>query len=403
MKGGNILLPIFLNVSEKAKKVINKNVWYMFDLLLADCEALSYEEILSGIYPEFLINNNLDLCKSVVHELSEMTMDCFDRDYLKPIYEFALFQTIEWWYEVTDNIELDKIDLVDAITNDGDNLYEFLNNADNYIDFLFEDWDFLYVHRLFEIYKSNPVFLERFLHVNIDDYTDLMPNDIRKEYEIIKKNLYEKYNMVESEEALIIKDIYSAIQNETMRPAFYEKHSEVELSDTIRNILLLKYKEHNLYIERESRGGYAKKDSGELDFYIYKSANGIYQQIAVGENKKWGEYEHSIKQLLGYMTENTRFGFTIIFNKNTRLDTVIKSRRKILEDFNVDGNFRVMEEIKELQYMKDVLVTMHENPERKGTYFNIYHFIFNVCRPERKIAAEQSREKRSTQRAKTQK
>lgn len=389
------MLPIYLDISEKAKRVINKNVWYMFDLLLADCEALSYEEILSGIYPQFLIDNNLNLCKSVVRELSEMTRDSFDRDYLKPIYEYALFQTIEWWFEVTEDIELDKIDSVDAITGDGVNLYEFLNNTDNYIDFLFEDWDFLYVHRLVGIYKSNPVFLEKFLRVNIDDYTDLMPSDIREDYEIIKKNLYEKNSKVKSEEALIIKDIYSVIQNETMRPAFYEKHSEVELSDIIRSMLFMKYKEHNLDIERETRGGFAIKDSGELDFYIYRIEEGIYQQIAVGENKKWGEYEHSIKQLLGYMTENTKFGFTIIFNKDTRLDTVIKGRRKVLEEFNVDGNFRVVGEIKELQEMEDVLITKHEKPERKETYFNIYHFIFNVCRPERKISAEQSRKNRS--------
>lgn len=389
------MLPIYLDISEKAKKIISNNVWYMFDLLLADCEALSYEEILSGIYPEFLINNKLDLCKRVVHELSEMTRDSFERDYLKPIYEYALFQTIEWWFEVTDDIELDKIDSVDAITNDGDNLCKFLNNTDNYIDFLFEDWDFLYVHRLFEVYKNNPVFLEKFLHVNIDEYTDLMPSDIREDYETLKKNLYEKNKLEKGEEALIINDIYSIIQNETMRPAFYENHSEVELSDIIRSILFLKFKEHNLDIERETRGGFAVKDSGELDFYIYKTENGIYEQLAVGENKKWGEYEHSIKQLLGYMTENTKFGFTIIFNKNTHLDTVIKGRRRILEEFNVDGNFRVFGDIKEMLGMHDVLVSKHENPERKGTYFNIYHFIFNVCRPERKISAEQSRKNRS--------
>lgn len=402
MLKGAIMLPIYLEVSNKAKKIINENVWSMFDLLLSDCEALCYEEILSGIYPEFLISKDFDLCIRVVHELSAMTRDSFERDYLKPIYEYALFQTIEWWFEVTDgDIELDKINPEDAFTKDGENLYEVLNNRDNYIDFLFEDWDFMYVHMLFGIYKQNPIFLENFFHVNIEDYTVLMPNDIYEEYEIIKRNINDKKMKIVSDEELIIKDIYSMIQCETTKPTFYEKHSEVELSDAIRSILFMKFKEHNLDIERESRAGFAIKDAGELDFYIYKMENGIYQQIAVGENKIWGEYEHSVKQLLGYMTENTKFGFTIIYNKETRLDTVINGRRKILNEFNVDGKFAVVGDIKELPGMKDVLLTKHENPEYKGSYFNLYHFIFNICRPERKVSAEQSREKRRSNKTKS--
>lgn len=386
------MLPIYLDISEKAKRIINKNLWCMFELLLSDCKELSYEEILNGIYPECLVNNNIDLCIRVVHELSEMTMDSFERHYLKPIYEYALFHTIEWWFEVTEDIELNKIDSVDAITSDGEDLHELLNNTNNYISFLFEDWDFLHVNKLFEIYKSNPIILEEYFDVNIDDYTDLMPNDIKEDYEKTNKKLIDKNsNNEKNEEVLIIQDIYSVIQKETLNPVSYQNKSENELSDLIHSILFMKYKGSNIDIEREARGGFAIKNTGEMDFYIYKIENGIYGQIAVGENKEWGKYKDTIKQLLGYMTESTKFGFTIIFNKDTRLDTVIKRRYKILKEFNVNGNFSVVGGITELQNMKEVLMTKHQNPERKGTYFNIYHFVFNVYRPERKISAEESR------------
>ncbi len=387
------MLPIYLDISEKAKKVINKNVWTMFDLLLADCQALSYEEILSGIYPGFLIDNNLNLCKKVVHELSDMAIDSFERDYLKPIYEYALFQTIEWWIEVTDDIELDEITKEESITSGGDNLYQYINDEENYIDFMFEDWDFLYVHRLFKLYKDNPIFLDKFLHVNISEYIELMPNDIREEYvSLSKKKIIDEKKV--SEENYIIKRIYNVLQRESMKPIHYEKFSEVELSDAICSILYPNFKEHNLDIEREARAGYSLIDEGELDFYIYQTENDLYKQIAIGENKIWGKYENSIKQVLGYMTENTKFGFVIIYNTNTQLKTVLQGRNKILSKFNVDGNFSIVGDITELEEMPDVLVTKHENPEHKGTYFNLYHFIFNIYRPERKKAAEDSRTKK---------
>ncbi|WP_411682918.1 hypothetical protein [Clostridium thailandense] len=49
--------------------------------------------------------------------------------------------------------------------------------------------------------------------------------------------------------------------------------------------------------------------------------------IAIGENKEWGNFERQLKQLLGYMTLDTMFGFTIILNKNVSLDTVLKKHR----------------------------------------------------------------------------
>ena len=40
------MLPVYLDITDKAKNIINKNIWYMFDLLKATCEGLSYEEVL---------------------------------------------------------------------------------------------------------------------------------------------------------------------------------------------------------------------------------------------------------------------------------------------------------------------------------------------------------------------
>ena len=161
----------------------------------------------------------------------------------------------------------------------------------------------------------------------------------------------------------------------------------MDLSDNIRNGVFLLFKEHGIDIEREARAGYALMELGELDFFIYSIEDGIYKQIAIGENKQWGEYRDSIGQLLGYMDCNTQFGFTIIYNKDTQLKTVLNGRRRILNEFNIEGKFKVIGEIEEVDGMNDTLRTCHENPEKPGTYFTLYHFIFNFFRPAREKAA----------------
>lgn len=44
------MIPIYLNITQKAKSIVNRNVFYMFDLLLATCEGLNLEEVLDSIF-----------------------------------------------------------------------------------------------------------------------------------------------------------------------------------------------------------------------------------------------------------------------------------------------------------------------------------------------------------------
>ena len=164
----------------------------------------------------------------------------------------------------------------------------------------------------------------------MEQYLDLLPPDIQEEYRNSKNNIISKE--IDKQEQLIINSIWSFLQLEMLRTKKYEKCNEVDLSDNIRNGLFLLFKSVGLDIEREARAGYALEDLGELDFYIYCYEKGIYKQIAIGENKKWGAYRDSLGQLLGYMDHNTKFGFTIIYNKDTHLNTVIEGRKKFFKN-----------------------------------------------------------------------
>ena len=382
------MIPVYLDISNQAKGKINKNVNCMFDFLLAICDGLCYEEVLQDIFPSYIIEADLDKCVRAVKDLLNITQDNFDREYIPPFLEWTLYHTILWWIDVADDIVLDEIPREDCLNNYGIDLYDMLNNEENYLDFLFADWDFLYV-KIYGIYKRDSRIIEKVFHIDMEQYLDLLPRDIQEEYRKIKN--HNTSNNIDKHEQLIVNNIWNFLQLEMLRAKKYENCNEVDLSDNIRNGLFLLFKSVGLDIEREARVGYALEDLGELDFYIYSYESGIYNPIAIGENKKWGAYKDSLGQLLGYMDHNTKFGFTIIFNKDTKLNTVLEGRKKVLQEYNVDGNFSVIGEIEELKDMTDVLRTCHENPEKPGTYFYLYHYIFNVYKEERVKAAKSGR------------
>lgn len=181
------MIPIYLNITDKAKSMVNKNVSYMFELLETTCSGLSYEEVLDSIFPKYMMYSNSNQCINTVKELWNMSEDKFERDSLSAFYEWTLYYTILWWLDVADDIELDKIPEEDCISNDGIDMYEYLNNVENYLDFLFTDWDFLLVEEIYTLYKKKPNVLESFLHIDVEKYIELMPEDIQKEYKMQKE------------------------------------------------------------------------------------------------------------------------------------------------------------------------------------------------------------------------
>ena len=178
------MLPVHLEICREAKKIICRNITGIFELLLDMCTNLSDEEVLSEIFPPFMLREDIKKCKNVIVELLDMCCDQFERYSLKPVYEYALFHSLQWWFDVTDKEEelWEEIPMNYAIGSGGENLYSYLNNKDSYFEFLFEDWDFDDVSLLIEIYRKNPLLLQNYLHINLDDYIELMPPDIREKY-----------------------------------------------------------------------------------------------------------------------------------------------------------------------------------------------------------------------------
>lgn len=93
---------------------------------------------------------------------------------------FLLSHTIQKSLKNKDTNSLDEDDLI------------VLNSIETPIDLIgvcFEDLDFLDVEEIFGIYKSNHKYVTDFLHVDLEYYTDLMPDDILSEYRQIQEPL----------------------------------------------------------------------------------------------------------------------------------------------------------------------------------------------------------------------
>ena len=388
-----------IEISESILRKVNQNIYYLLEFFIDLGKDVDYEDILEMIFPVHYVRKNKERCIEILDELKEYTTDTYLHS-LNPVQEYALFHLIEWWLAVTE-VELEQIvDDKEIKTEDERYIVQNINNIDYYKSFLFYDWDFLEenLSTHLEFYKIYGPGYEDFRGIILEDYIELMPDDKKEEYYKIKtkfKTNNQIANKRVSSEQLIVKQIYNAIKLRENDPRRLYSTSEAELSNDIRDIVREKLQDSNIIFEREMPTGYAKVGIGESDFYIYTYEQGIYKTLAIGENKEWGKFESQLKQLIGYMTKDVQFGFTIIFNKSVQANTVLSKRIEILKNFYVekDGEkyFQLVDGIFEHKKMNDVLLTRHENPDKKGTYFNIYHFIINANSIEREASALQAR------------
>lgn len=382
------MITISYEISKAILEKINNNIYLIIELFNESCKGLDYDTFLIEIFPEFLCRSNRDRCLQVLNELEYYTKDRYLHN-LKPIHEYALFHLIQWWIDVSD-CEFDEVVEEKNIKNMQDRyIADNINNMELYKVFLFEDWDFLEesLAIYIEIFKKNPLFVEEILHIDLDEYIELMPGDKKEEYINIKLKLDLSKESKDNVEGLIVKSIYNAIKKRENDPRRLIDTSETQLSDDIRDIVQQGLYGNNIMISREMPSGFSKKNIGECDFYVYRYNNDIYEEIAIGENKEWGSFSEQVKQLIGYMKPNTMFGFTMLFNKNVKLSYALEKRKTILNEFyvEIDGkkHFKVIGGIREVASMNDVLVTLHKNPEKEGSYFKLYHFIVNAKLDER--------------------
>lgn len=223
-------------------------------------------------------------------------------------------------------------------------------------------------------------------------------NKVANELKKLRIQYFEHYfllffsNTLQRIEIAVIKAIYNAIKLREEDPLRLsetsEEHFRNDIYDIIRTAL-----DKKIYISKETPTGFSKVKIGETDLYLGTYINDLYKQIAIGEVKESGKFVKQIGQLLGYMNPSTHFGFTIILNKHTKLESVQNTINNTLESFKEKDDNDVLKvwaiEDDELG-MENTFVSIHLKPET-GTLFKIYHFIAHTYLPERRKVAIQAR------------
>lgn len=384
---------ITLHTTNRVLKIINNCIHEMIECEFFYDDMTQEEQIeyLMYFFPKHLCREEPKKCINAMHDLLEWTKDSYLHD-LTCIHEYALFKVFESYFDSKEDHEkfrtkgernIYKFHIKNIENYEPDEIYilKQINDRSFYEESLFWDLDFLWIDEIVNLYQTNrPLF--NTLGVNLRYYLDIMPKDIREEIAFSLDN-----KIVENEiETFVIKQISNVIKQMEMNPVRLEKCTENEISDDIKDRLQFALEMKNINIEREARGGYAKKEIGEIDFFLYKNDSHQYMQLALGENKVWGNFENQLKQLLGYLNKNIEFGFTIVINKNDTYQKIKDSQNQILKNFNLNGKFNVIN----VEEKNGVLISTHTIPEEEK-HFKIYHFIINVNGQERKEMAHNAR------------
>ncbi|AXN39941.1 hypothetical protein CN689_15620 [Peribacillus butanolivorans] len=190
-----------LDIFDGNSKVYKKVVHEALDIVEHFMEVgsnLEYDEIYGSVFPlhkqdeENKENQGLAFLKKLHREI----IDNFSHEF-SPLKEYVLYHILFFVHEgsegtflLSDTIQksLNKRE-TSSLDEDELTVLNTIETPKDLIGVCFEDLDFLKVEKIFDIYKTNPKVVTDFLHVDLEYYKDLLPDDIFSEYKQIQEYL----------------------------------------------------------------------------------------------------------------------------------------------------------------------------------------------------------------------
>lgn len=269
--------------NNKLNKLTNSTLDIFIDMFIEFAGNLSFEEMYADIFPKEMIDEE-EKCKKELTKLHQYINDDFPHA-LKPVHEFILYNLLDYMSEAIDLDEQEAIfneqikkyyEESKDINDETKEVLDLFKDINYLIGLIFEDVDFLDVGILYQMYIRDPLNFEKRFNINLDNYVELMPHDIKKEYENITKA--NPSNALETLIDIPTKEVFIEIVRGIMRKFdYYVKqkqlyrimnHEERKFSEDDIQILFdfyidLYLKNYNLDISRESHTG-----RGYVDFKI---------------------------------------------------------------------------------------------------------------------------------------
>ena len=178
------MLAIFEN--DKMNKMANEYFLMFFNRVDDSIELDGYESAFMDIFPEHLVRAEKKKCKKIYNELCSWILDEFLHDALRPIQKYVLYNMLELQAEIeseNEKLENNKDEADEKIILLKKDLSkeekEYLKNIDNasfYLDYFFEDDDFLHYKTFYDCFGT-----EAFDQMRYDlRIIELLPKDKRK-------------------------------------------------------------------------------------------------------------------------------------------------------------------------------------------------------------------------------
>ncbi|SFE09055.1 hypothetical protein SAMN05428981_103410 [Bacillus sp. OV194] len=187
------MLDINYSSSKKFKEILHSLLESVVDFFIEiGSSPVEYEDIYATVFPAHKQSDkeaNLKILKNLYMHIVDDFVHPFP-----PLHEYVLFHILKYVHEgteesfiLTDNVNK-MLSQKDASCFDIDELklLKIIKTPIDLIGIIFEDSDFLDVAMYVEIYKTNPDFVTNVMYIDLEYYSELMPDDILDEFKQIK-------------------------------------------------------------------------------------------------------------------------------------------------------------------------------------------------------------------------
>lgn len=322
----------------------------------------------------------------MIYELNIIVSSPELRDYIKPKYQYLLYLILSWWQDCfEDDMELLSVKLEENFaqkirekysSEEGESyVVKAISTYEEYYYILFADHDFLpsSLEKMVIIYlRSNQMFHEFFPDVELDEYRDLMPMDLKEQYDESKKILFD-YNVLDIEKILYEDIIFCC---EKIQADFtLKKALENTINDKIRDLLEAK----GYDVKDQTRHGSSStgKDAGNLDILIKigKKSISLVEALRLDSVKEEYLSEH-IKKIYKYDTLGLRFNFLISYVKTKNFKGFCDRYIKLIQGTEYPYNLIQCLICNSKQHPE--IRTIETVLDREGMATKLYHVVVHM-------------------------
>ncbi|GMK46897.1 hypothetical protein PghCCS26_40260 [Paenibacillus glycanilyticus] len=342
------MINVYANIMYSTKKKINKVINDYLDIYIDFYRNLGPEEAFSSFFPSIIWKENKEKCEKVILELYEWTNDDFFHT-LTPLHEYALYVLLTATEESMNDINCLKENTTgyDEDNDIGEDQYilKDLHNFNYYFNVLFQDFDFLNVSDYYRLFKASQQSFESF-NMHLDDYIDLMPEDIKEEFLAIKMQHVESSVQVNERvingiddllfhvdkileyfaHSISMKNAYKLLWNDNKSP---KKESSIQI--LLNNISGIYCRNNNIDLIPEAETGRGPVD---LKFSYGDKLKVIIEVKLASNNNLLHGVEHQIVQYM--LSERVEFAYFIVVflhDKDlNKIDLVIEAIKKVEEN-----------------------------------------------------------------------